>query len=518
MNYYEYVESKGTKLYTAILLPQAEGTFPTVVIRSPYVSNHRTPQETCDRLLEKTLYTEWVDHGYAVVLQHCRGCGMSEGDCIPFINERDDTLNLYDWIRRQPFYNGELYLYGGSYRAFVHLAAAPFAADIKGAAFDVVDHDFYNVAYRNGFYKSSLLGNWYVRSMYKKNSRKKWNYTENSFNTLPISNFSKIVFDESVEAFDAILQHPKKEDPFWQTHIGGNDSIDALKNADIPILLTTGYYDIYTGGNFDMWHSLDEKTKSKSALAVHPFGHDGSSNGHPIAFENGTLTEAFGSYALLWIDAIRHGKKPPFKAGQITYYKTFEDQWGETPSFNTASKTMRIPLGNGAVTYRYNPYDPASFKGGLSTTSGGNQWQDPPNSRHDIISLFTPEFTEDTVVFGKMNAKLKVRSSCEDTCFYIRLSLCKEQGDYGLRDDINQISNFDVNYIPGTDLEMDFTFDEHSFMVKKGEKLRIDISSSNVPHYVRHTNQKGLFSEQTTAKIADNTVILDESYIELPIK
>ena len=65
---------------------------------------------------------------------------------------------------------------------------------------------------------------------------------------------------------------------------------------------------------------------------------------------------------------------------------------------------------------------------------------------------------------------------------------------------------------------MGFTFDEHSFMVKKGEKLRIDISSSNLPHYVRHTNQKGLFSEQTTAKIADNTVLLDESYIELPIK
>lgn len=50
-----------------------------------------------------------------------------------------------------------------------------------------------------------------------------------------------------------------------------------------------------------------------------------------------------------------------------------------------------------------------------------------------------------------------------------------------------------------------------------GEKLRIDISSSAYPHYVRHTNHKGLFSEQTTAKIADNTVILGESYIEIPI-
>ena len=49
------------------------------------------------------------------------------------------------------------------------------------------------------------------------------------------------------------------------------------------------------------------------------------------------------------------------------------------------------------------------------------------------------------------------------------------------------------------------------------KKLRIDISSSAYPYYVRHTNNKGLFSVQTTAKIAENTVILVESYIEIPI-
>jgi predicted acyl esterase len=64
---------------------------------------------------------------------------------------------------------------------------------------------------------------------------------------------------------------------------------------------------------------------------------------------------------------------------------------------------------------------------------------------------------------------------------------------------------------------MEFSFDEHAFIIRKGEKLRIDISSSAFPHYVRHTNNKGLFSEQTTAKTACNTVILDKSYIAIPI-
>ena len=122
-----------------------------------------------------------------------------------------------------------------------------------------------------------------------------------------------------------------------------------------------------------------------------------------------------------------------------------------------------------------------------------------------------PPFEEDTFIKGKMSAKLAVRSTAEDTCFYVRVSLAKEEGDIGMRDDINQISNFNKDYVPGDEIEMDFSFDEHAFVVKKGERLRVDISSSAHPYYLRHTNNRGLFSEQTTAKIADNTVILDKS-------
>ena len=88
---------------------------------------------------------------------------------------------------------------------------------------------------------------------------------------------------------------------------------------------------------------------------------------------------------------------------------------------------------------------------------------------------------------------------------------------FGLRDDINQISGFVDEHCPNDEIDMSFSFDEHAFLVKNGERIRIDISSSAWPHYVPHTNQKGLFSEQKTARIAKNTVDLSESYIEFPI-
>ena len=86
-----------------------------------------------------------------------------------------------------------------------------------------------------------------------------------------------------------------------------------------------------------------------------------------------------------------------------------------------------------------------------------------------------------------------------------------------MRDDITQISVHQADYRPGDEITLSFSFDEHAFVIKKGEKLRIDISSSAYPHYVPHTNMRGLFSSQTMAVVATNTVILDKSYLEIPI-
>ncbi len=513
--FFEYLEVSDAKLFTIICLPDSTGTFPTVIYRTPYVDADETlgEEEICQNKLKDS--APWMESGYAVVFQHCRGRGKSSGDCIPYIYEREDGLFLQDWIRKQPFYNGELYLCGGSYSSSVHFVTAPFASDIKGAVLQVQDCERYNCNYRNGFYKMGLHGGWYV-SMYKRKIIPEKNYTPESYNMLPLSDFSKTVFGESAEDFDEILRHPNRNDAFWSTRYGGGEAHDAIKHANIPILLVTGFYDIYTGGVFDMWNSLDESTKSKSALAVHPFDHVCNGESQPINFEDGNIHKKFGNIFVGWFDDVRGKGMAQFEKGKVTYYKLFDNKWC-CDDFAAASKYQKIGIGSGSVSYEYNPDNPATFRGGLSANFGGCALQNKPNERDDIITLYTPEFAEDTFVKGKMKASLKIKSNCEDTCFYVRISLCKDIGDFGLRDDINQISNFSKDYEPNTEIQMDFSFDEHAFVIKKGEKLRIDISSSAFPFYVRHTNNRGLFSVQTTAKIATNTVILNDSFIELPL-
>ena len=514
--HYVYLSCQDAALFTVIMLPGDAEKYPTVVYRTPYVDAEEmlTQEEIGAKKAEE--FAPWLDAGYAVVFQHCRGRGKSTGDCIPYINEREDTLALYDWIRSQAFYNGEIFLYGRSYTTSVHLVAAPFADDIKGAVLEVQDSERYNCNFRNGFYKMGLHGGWYV-NMYKKKSNLKKSFVPDAYRMLPLTDFSKTVLSESAADFDEILRHPKPDDAFWRTRYGGGEAHDALSHAQIPVLLVTGFYDIYTGGVFDMWNALDEKTRNLCALAVSPYDHSGKGDKQPLQFERGALNERFENYRVRWLDAVRGKCAPPFERGKITYYNLFGEEW-RCDDFYGADEKQVYTLGDHSVTYTYNPYAPATFAGGLSANFGGNAWQEKPGQRYDIVTVYTPAFEKDTVVRGKMRAKLRVRSDAEDTCFYVRVSLCKEEGDYGLRDDINQLSNFTADYKPGSDLTMDFAFDEHAFVIRRGERLRIDISSSAFPHYVPHTNQKGLFCNMTTAKIARNTVDLAQSCLELPVK
>lgn len=516
---YAYVEVQDVKLFTAVLLPAEVGRFPTVVIRTPYVDRleAQSEEKICATYLHEN--EKWLAHGYAVVIQHCRGRGKSGGDCIPYINEREDTRALYAWIRRQPFYNGELFLKGGSYLTSVHYCAAPYESDVKGAIFGVQDTERYNICYRNGFLKKGLHGNWYV-GMYKVKSKIKKHYTAGAFELLPLSDFTKTVFDEPVADFDEMLRAPRPTDPFWQTHNGGADARGATDALAFPVLFTTAFHDLYTGGIFDMWHRMSEATRSHCALVVSPYDHgDGYNEAVTMAYPKGKRSEQFGAdYEIEWFNSIRDKNVGcPFEKGKVTYYRLFENRW-DVGDFSEQNVTKTLPLGDGTVTYKYNPFDPPRFKGGLSCNFGGSVFQDKPGSRHDIVSVYTAPFAEDTFVKGKMTTTLRVSSDCEDTCFYVRISIEKERGDLGLRDDITSLCYQLGDYLPGTEVDLRFCFDEHAFLIKKGERLRVDIASADAEHYVRHTNRKGLYSAQTTAKVATNTVVLSKSFLTLPLE
>ena len=515
MNRYTYVSGEGVSLFTVTLLPEDEERCPVLLIRDPYVDETETMTEEEAVARYAARYEAFVQAGYGVVFQQCRGRGKSTGDCIPYIHEREDGLRLQAWVRQQPFYNGQLLLYGVSYLSSAHFATAPFAPDIVGAVFHVQDCERYNIAYRNGCFKIGLHGNWYF-GMYKRKTLKTPRNNAYSFDTLPLTEFSRGLLGEPAADLDEMLRHPEREDAFWSTRWGGADARDALRTAQIPVLLTTGFYDIYTGGIFDMWRSLPPETRQRSALLVSAYDHPDQPDPQGIVFPDGSKQEHFGAhYEIPWLDYVLGRRDAPVATGCVTYYELFRNRW-RTDAFAPGTP-LAVPLGEGTRTYTYDPADPPSFRGGLSCNFGGSVFQAPPGERQDILTVYTAPFAQDTAVRGRMTARLTVASDCEDTGFYVRVSIEKPEGDFGLRDDITTLCRQHPDYMPGQAAQLTFTFDEHAFWIRQGERLRVDVASADRAHYVRHTNEKGLFSTRTTCRVAHNTVFFDRSSLTVPV-
>ena len=148
-----YIPMKdGVKLYTIVAYPEKGKKFPVIITRNPYAYGD---PETIAKRLESLRKEPLKD--YILIDQDCRGTGKSDGEFIPFVNERADGLALLDWVRKQDFYNGEIYLYGGSYSVSVYASWLNTPQpDIKGAYWGVQDSDRYNIVYRNGFLRFRL--------------------------------------------------------------------------------------------------------------------------------------------------------------------------------------------------------------------------------------------------------------------------------------------------------------------------------------------------------------------------
>ena len=505
--YYEYLNIEGEKLFTMIALPDRCGRFPVIICRSPYVGSavDKAEDELTQSLLDS--YAAHLERGYAVVYQHCKGCGKSSGGFVPYIHEREDGLALRRWIRSQSFYNGELYLMGGSYTSSLHYATAPFENDIRGAVFEVQDSERYNLWYRNGQMRKGHA-NWHF-GLYRSAEPREKQFSMRSFARLPLEGLSETALGERAEDFEQMLGARFKSDGFWNTRYGGADARDAVTCANIPILLTTGYNDYYTGGVFRMWDKMDARTKAQSALLVSPYNHGDcydAQNGLP--FPCGKRGERFGRYGLDWLDHIRKGTPINHEKGVITYYRTFENVW-DSDFYKNPTEPLKIELGCGTVSFEYDPKSPTAF-------APEGCFANELNAENSYIRVFTKPLDRDIFVKGRIGASLHISSSCADTSFYIRISIKKPDYTYVLRHDITSLSYQLGKYRENSMVKLDFLFDDHAFLLKAGECLQLDIASTDDHTYVSHTNNAGDYYKQSDSKTAINTVCLDKSYLILP--
>lgn len=509
----------GTRLYTYGALPPEGETRGIILSRNPYL-----PERPVDMPAHAYSQRGVLGRGYAYVHQHVRGTGMSEGSWIPYEDERRDGLATLEWLRRLPHYGGELFLTGSSYGATVHwsyLDTNP--PDVKGAALFVQDINRYNIVYRNGFFKAGLHGGWFVGGYRKKDKTLRRNPSA-SFADFPLIGFSVRCWGEPVPVLDNKLRHPLPDDPFWRSHEPGSGAeyLDALKGSTMPVLLKTSFYDIYTEGVCDMWRGMSESRRANCALVIDAYDHGGRmaawAKGTRGEFPGGARAES-GVSELDWFDYCRTGRPSAgLPVGRTRYYALWENAWKEAPELADGEGKVRLALGKGARSWTYDPKRPLpKFPGSGGICFGGMQLQPTPNFRDDVVSFVMPPIEKRLDVRGRMEMKLAVSSDCEDTCFYVRVSVDKGDGKwYLLRDDITSLSFAGGKYLPGTERSIAFRFPDHAFRLEKGDILRVDVASANI-QFAPHPNVAGDAFACSSPKVAHNTVYPERSFLKLPV-
>ncbi len=94
------------------------GDLATVLIRTPVRAHVMGP-----------LGRLYAERGYQVIVQSCRGTFGSEGEFVPGAQRAGDGRATLEWVAAQPWFDGRLVMWGGSYLGMTQWAVAQDAPD-----------------------------------------------------------------------------------------------------------------------------------------------------------------------------------------------------------------------------------------------------------------------------------------------------------------------------------------------------------------------------------------------------
>jgi putative CocE/NonD family hydrolase len=132
----------GVKLATDIHLAQTNGSYPVILVRTPY-----------NKSMIGGLAGESVRRGFALVAQDTRGRYESEGENLPFDRDGPDGQDTLEWLNQQPWCNGKIGTWGGSAGAITQFQLAPGADGLVCQHLTVGAANLLEVVYSGGLFR-----------------------------------------------------------------------------------------------------------------------------------------------------------------------------------------------------------------------------------------------------------------------------------------------------------------------------------------------------------------------------
>jgi len=494
----------GIRLATSIYLPEGQGPWPIVLTRTPYGK---------DVMYGPATHKQFLDAGYARVVQDSRGKFKSEGKYAAFANDMEDGYDTVEWIAKQPWSNGKVGMVGPS--------AMGIATDL--AAMAAPPHlvtGFVNVASGSRFIHSNYLG-----GIFLINLNEEW------------------LKRQGVAPNDV----PRPIQRVYDDEARRQDMRNYYSRIHIPMYNVGGWYDIFLQGNLDAFVGLQENggdgARGNQKLMMGAFGHGALSGDLKYPAEAGNLN---GGDQIRWFDRWLKGedngimKEPP-----VRYYlmgDTFDksapgNQWRTAASWPPASTAtsyyltaqhalaMAKPSGQAKLSYVYDPKDPVPSIGGNNLMMDrGPMDQRKVSSRADVLKFETEPLKQPVEITGPIKAELSVATDAEDTDFMVKLvdvypngyEALVLDGAFRLRywKDLLKPEHVEQGKVYPITVDLWST----ALVFNTGHKIAVHVSSSNSPRFERHSNTWDSVKSYDQAVKATNTVMLDgRSKIVLPV-
>ena len=480
----------GVRLSTRITLPDGPGPFPAILTRTPY----EIPAGT----------SKFVAAGYAVVQQNLRGLFESEGKWQQFGTEMVDGYDTVEWIAGQSWCNGKVGVFGGSGPGIAGYMALMSGAPHLAAGVIVNAHasSYPTVAYPGGVYQSELVDSW-----------------------------MKARGAEVPPAF------PRPIFRRFDTEMLEQDIRNHPEYVKVPIMHFTGWFDIFTQGTIDFFQLVQtrgaERALGNQKLIIHPKGHGGRLTGElQWATEMPAVDEMSQRWFDYWLRDINTGIH---RLPAVQYYAMGDPRTPGSPANEWRTGAAWPPIharesyflqpggglsasaptaGTGSSSYDYDPANPVP-----SLNARPNDWlnrppldQRPLKGRADILRFTSLPLTAPVEIAGPLEAELYVSTTAKDTDYFVRVIDVHPDGFEALmmsrplrlrfREGFHKMVPAKKNHV----YKINVNLWALAMAFSKGHRIRVEITSSDVPRFDRHSNTWEPVKSYDEAVKATNTV------------
>jgi uncharacterized protein len=468
--------SDGTLLATDVFLPRGKGKFPTVLVRTPYGKSAEAWMGKAFRIFR-----------IAVVLQDVRGKNGSEGVFYPFRNERADGLQTLRWIRQQPWSDGNITGWGGSYVGYTQWAISDsldFLTPLLTGA------NLYDFVYPDSLFSLHSAYLWGVINASTTANKISPDKLKAGPMVLPLSSADDST-DKDVQFFNDWLYH-EKYDEYWK-------EMDFRGKTKAPVISIAGWYDIFLKAQIADFQTLIANGNKGSRLIIGPLCH--GSMGEPNEFgglkKTGKPTKLF-KYVKSHIKGNNPKLSSPFHDNTYNLFIMERNEYIGSETYPPeATRIIPIYIGSpkrlsferindsGELQFEYDPADPfPSIGGTILGEKVGPARQNDNISRRDQL-VFEMDIKEKPLtLLGPISATLWLSSDAPCTDFIVGLQDVFPDGKI-----INiQEGGARLKFTNPQPVKNEISVWATGYQINPGHKLRIFISSSWFPRYNRNLN------------------------------